>query len=202
MAEAEWSSLRRKQFEHLLLLKMFGANFLHSTLAMAVVICSCLVRGETGPGPCTTDTTQPVLTSALTRAARRGELWAERGPARPSLACLPSPVAGLDTLSYNWTFPPSHGQPYRKPSSIPMESCDPADRSWQSHLPSGHQGHTCPPRHFPTREIIMTTLASQLFYKQVGAPSVARADPLTSAITIINLQTKTEGAECDPTNYN
>jgi hypothetical protein len=30
IAEAEWSSFSRKQLEHLLLLKMFGANFRHS----------------------------------------------------------------------------------------------------------------------------------------------------------------------------
>ena len=99
-------------------------------------------------------TTEPLLSSTLrTSLARPGELE-QRGPG----PCLPHRTGWLDTISYNWTFPVSHGRPYRKPSSIPMESCDPADRSWQSHLPSGHQGHTCTPRHFPTREIIMTTL--------------------------------------------
>ena len=34
IADAEWSSFKRKQAEHLLLLKMFGANLRHSTAAM------------------------------------------------------------------------------------------------------------------------------------------------------------------------
>ena len=34
IADAEWSSFNRKQAEHLLLLKMFGANLRHSTAAM------------------------------------------------------------------------------------------------------------------------------------------------------------------------
>ena len=34
IADAEWSSFKRKQAEHLLLLKMFGANLRHSPAAM------------------------------------------------------------------------------------------------------------------------------------------------------------------------
>ena len=37
IADAEWSSFKRKQAEHLLLLKMFGANLRHSTAAMVTV---------------------------------------------------------------------------------------------------------------------------------------------------------------------
>ena len=37
IADAEWSSFNRKQAEHLLLLKMFGANLRHSTAAMMMM---------------------------------------------------------------------------------------------------------------------------------------------------------------------
>ena len=121
--------------------------------------------------------------TASTHQTRRGD---ERARARPGLAC--TGWLTLDTithLTYNWTFPLSHGH---TPSSIPMESCDPADRSWQSHLPSG-QGQSVRPHlhspHFPTREIIMT---EHSYIQQTGyIPPLLSADLLQLSIRKLQL---------------